>query len=196
MSYCSRIFVSNYAFLSEYRIDTARPAWYNAKHPAQLGRRIPQSEQAAESPWTRPRKLQTNPISQGGDAMETASIADHGNTENKVYFPSAAVREAARVKEYESTYRESIQDIQAYWAARASELEWYRPWDKVLDADNAPSTNGSWAARPTSWPTPWIVTSRLGARTSSLFCGLVSQGTYARCRTTRSTEKCASSPTS
>ena len=29
-------------------------------------------------------------------------------------------------------------DPEAFWAAEAEQLEWYKKWDKVLDASNAP----------------------------------------------------------
>jgi acetyl-CoA synthetase len=58
--------------------------------------------------------------------------------ENEFYYPSADILANAHIKDYESIYQESIQDPQAFWAERAAELEWTRPWDKVLDDSNAP----------------------------------------------------------
>ncbi|HAH59016.1 MAG TPA: acetyl-coenzyme A synthetase, partial [Bacteroidales bacterium] len=40
--------------------------------------------------------------------------------------------------DYESLYAESIANPEAFWAAEAKNLEWYKTWDKVLDASNHP----------------------------------------------------------
>ena len=54
------------------------------------------------------------------------------------YYPSEEIVRAAHVPDYESTYQEAMQDIEAFWAARASNLEWYQPWEQVLDRSEAP----------------------------------------------------------
>jgi len=58
--------------------------------------------------------------------------------EGEVYFPSEDVVSAAHVKDYEALYRYSIEQPEEFWAERAAELEWYRPWEKVLDDSEAP----------------------------------------------------------
>ena len=58
--------------------------------------------------------------------------------EGEVYFPSDEVVKNANVQDYESLYQQSIDDPEGFWADRANELEWYQPWDKVLDDSNAP----------------------------------------------------------
>ncbi|GMU57938.1 MAG: acetyl-coenzyme A synthetase [Candidatus Xenobia bacterium] len=50
-----------------------------------------------------------------------------------IYPPPAHVLERARVKSYEEPYKKSIQDPEAYWEAEARELEWFKPWERVLD---------------------------------------------------------------
>ena len=58
--------------------------------------------------------------------------------EGEVFYPSPAIVTEAYVKEYEALYKQSIQDPQGFWAERASELEWFKKWDKVLDDSNPP----------------------------------------------------------
>jgi acetyl-CoA synthetase len=69
--------------------------------------------------------------------MENA-LKEPNALEGKVFYPSPAVRDAARVKEYEAAYLRSIQDPQGFWAERAAELDWYQPWERVLDDSNPP----------------------------------------------------------
>ncbi len=63
---------------------------------------------------------------------------DHEEMEGEVYFPAAEVVEAANVREYETLYQRSLEDPAGFWAERAGELEWFRPWDRVLDDSQPP----------------------------------------------------------
>jgi len=58
--------------------------------------------------------------------------------EHEVYLPSEAVVEAAHIKDYDEVYARALADPEAFWAERAETLDWYEPWDKVLDDSNAP----------------------------------------------------------
>ncbi|CCC82381.1 acetate--CoA ligase [Thermoproteus tenax] len=42
------------------------------------------------------------------------------------------------VKSYWDLHRRSIESFEEFWASIARELEWFKPWDKVLDASNPP----------------------------------------------------------
>jgi acetyl-CoA synthetase len=53
-------------------------------------------------------------------------------TEDRSFPPSAAFRAQANVSD-PAIYDRADQDYEAFWAGFASELEWIRPWDKVLD---------------------------------------------------------------
>jgi acetyl-CoA synthetase len=56
--------------------------------------------------------------------------------ENRVFPPPPDFSAKAQVKsleQYEAMYRESISDPEAFWAKAASELEWFKRWDKVLE---------------------------------------------------------------
>src|SRR4030095_5990594 len=51
----------------------------------------------------------------------------------KVYYPSKKVIEEARLKDWDKLARSARRDPEGFWAKEASELEWYKPWKKVLD---------------------------------------------------------------
>jgi acetyl-CoA synthetase len=49
--------------------------------------------------------------------------------------PPAGLVERANAPDYEALYQRSIADIPAFWAEAARELEWFRPWERVFEAD-------------------------------------------------------------
>ncbi len=59
-------------------------------------------------------------------------------TEHEVYHPSAEVISEAAIKDYDALYARSVADPEGFWATEAEELEWYEPWDQVLDDSNPP----------------------------------------------------------
>ena len=59
-------------------------------------------------------------------------------TDNEMYYPPPEITSAAWIKDYESIYKQSLEDPEGFWAERASELEWSKKWDKVLDDSNPP----------------------------------------------------------
>src|SRR5512135_2740718 len=58
--------------------------------------------------------------------------------EGEVFSPSPEVVAQARVKDWDAVARRATEDLEGFWAAEAEELEWYRKWDKVLDASSKP----------------------------------------------------------
>src|SRR6266480_4014567 len=52
--------------------------------------------------------------------------------EDRIFPPPASFRAQARVRD-EQIYKDAERDPEAFWARFASELEWSRPWDQVLD---------------------------------------------------------------
>lgn len=61
--------------------------------------------------------------------------------ENRVFTPAVAFAENAHIgtlEAYRALYAKSIQDPEAFWAGAAEELHWFKRWDTVLDATNAP----------------------------------------------------------
>ncbi len=57
---------------------------------------------------------------------------------NDFYYPPKEVVDNATVKSYEDLYAKSIQDREKFWEKEAQLLDWYQPWDKVLDDSNHP----------------------------------------------------------
>src|SRR5580692_3502775 len=56
--------------------------------------------------------------------------------EFRVFPPPPEFSEKAHIKslaEYETLYRQSIEDPEAFWAGVAKDLHWFKPWDKVLE---------------------------------------------------------------
>ena len=59
--------------------------------------------------------------------------------ERTLYSPSQEIIDAAHVPDYDALRAEAAADSLAFWEARARELlDWYEPWEKVLDDSNAP----------------------------------------------------------
>jgi acetyl-CoA synthetase len=56
----------------------------------------------------------------------------------KIFNPSEEVLKNANVKDYDSVYKKSIENREAFWAEEAEKLKWYKKWDKVLDESNKP----------------------------------------------------------
>jgi len=56
----------------------------------------------------------------------------------EVYKPSKAVIEQARIKDWDKVAKRAAQDMEGFWADEAKELEWYKPWTKVLDDSKKP----------------------------------------------------------
>ncbi|MEX2029714.1 MAG: acetate--CoA ligase [Anaerolineales bacterium] len=58
--------------------------------------------------------------------------------EGEVYPPSPAVAAASHVPDWEASLALADADFLGFWEARAHELEWQSPWQKVLDDSRAP----------------------------------------------------------
>lgn len=59
-------------------------------------------------------------------------------SEKLIYHPDPSVVEGAVVQDWEALEKSALADPQGYWAGQASQLEWSKPWDTVLDDSNAP----------------------------------------------------------
>jgi acetyl-CoA synthetase len=57
---------------------------------------------------------------------------------DSMYLPSEEVRNTARIKDYDSLYRESLENREKFWETEAEQLFWYKPWDRVLDDTDKP----------------------------------------------------------
>ena len=58
--------------------------------------------------------------------------------EGEVFYPSAKVVEQAVLKDWERTAASARDDLPGFWAKEAAELEWFQPWEQVLDESNKP----------------------------------------------------------
>ena len=70
-------------------------------------------------------------------------MADKGTGDKKklsgeVFLPTPEVVAQATVQNPDKVYEEAEKDLEGFWARRASELEWFKKWDKVLDESNKP----------------------------------------------------------
>ena len=52
------------------------------------------------------------------------------------YSPSNAKISSGEIRKQE--WEQSLKDPQAYWAEKAKAIDWYKPWDTVLDSSNPP----------------------------------------------------------
>jgi len=70
--------------------------------------------------------------------MAATKSPHDGALSGEVIYPSPDVVAQANVKDPEAARKEASDNLESYWARRASELEWYQKWDKVLDDSNKP----------------------------------------------------------
>ena len=61
-----------------------------------------------------------------------------GKDDNPVVYPNADIAANAQVGPYQALYERSMRDPEGFWDEAARELTWYQPWDRVLDASDAP----------------------------------------------------------
>ncbi len=58
--------------------------------------------------------------------------------QNGLYYPPKKLSDGAYIKsmsEYHTIYSQSIQNPEHYWAEKATQIDWIKKWDKVLEAD-------------------------------------------------------------
>jgi acetyl-CoA synthetase len=60
---------------------------------------------------------------------------DHLLQETGEIAPPPHVAQQAALQDYQDAYRRSVEDPEGFWAGVASELAWFRPWDKVFQWD-------------------------------------------------------------
>jgi acetyl-CoA synthetase len=65
-------------------------------------------------------------------------MTDQSSSTNGWFYPSEAVTQNAHVPDYDAVYARAQADPEGFWAERAAELDWFEPWDKVLDDSEAP----------------------------------------------------------
>jgi acetyl-CoA synthetase len=55
-----------------------------------------------------------------------------------VFYPSREVVAQANLPDWDATAKRAAKDLEGFWASEAAELEWAKPWKKVLDDSNKP----------------------------------------------------------
>ncbi len=58
--------------------------------------------------------------------------------EHELFQPPPELRATANLPDYEGAYARALEDPQGFWAEEASRLEWFRPFEVVLDESQAP----------------------------------------------------------
>ncbi len=140
-------------------------------------------------------------LNNGAEVMKTGTIDPNLSSilrEHRVFPPPAEFAAQAHVKsleEYETLYRRSIQDPEAFWAEIAAELHWFAPWTKVLDWNPPVGQVVCRAAKSISATTASIATLSATERTKSRFCGRASRERSAGSPTGNSTPRSRSSRT-
>ncbi len=66
------------------------------------------------------------------DKKKLENLEVHLKVDEKIYPPKEIVGRAW-IKNYETVYKKSIEDREGFWSEVAKELEWFEPWDKVLE---------------------------------------------------------------
>jgi acetyl-CoA synthetase len=56
----------------------------------------------------------------------------------EVFRPSAELEASVNIKNYDSLRQRAASDVEGFWAERALEFEWFKPWERVLDDSQAP----------------------------------------------------------
>ena len=67
---------------------------------------------------------------------ESSGAIESTLQEQRLFPPVPLFSERARIgsrEEYETLYRESIDQPDAFWSRMAGEVHWFKKWDKVLD---------------------------------------------------------------
>ena len=64
--------------------------------------------------------------------------APAGALHGEVFYPSPEVLAQANVQDYATLAREAARDLAGFWGRQAEELEWFVPWQQVLDESQAP----------------------------------------------------------
>ncbi len=58
--------------------------------------------------------------------------------EGDVVYPDPSIAAESHVPDPDALRAEALADPEGFWADRARELEWFKPWDSVVDDSNAP----------------------------------------------------------
>jgi acetyl-CoA synthetase len=66
-------------------------------------------------------------------------MAEQKNMTGEVFYPSPEVGANAHIRDYHKVNEAAVADLPGFWGKIAAEnFEWFAPWGRVLDDDNAP----------------------------------------------------------
>jgi acetyl-CoA synthetase len=73
------------------------------------------------------------------EKVSTPEVSRENNLHGDVYYPPPEVVESAHIPDYEKVRKEAEENLEEFWGKIAAEnFDWYEPWEKVLDDENAP----------------------------------------------------------
>jgi acetyl-CoA synthetase len=78
--------------------------------------------------------------------QEGTANLDSSLRENRVFEPSQEFRSKAHIKsleQYEQMYRHSVENPEEFWGEAARELDWFKPWERVLTLGPDGSAHGA-----------------------------------------------------
>ncbi len=65
-------------------------------------------------------------------------MSDKVNNRSEWFYPPEDLVRSAYVQDYEAAYARAQADPEGFWAEQARELDWFEPWQQVVDGSNAP----------------------------------------------------------
>ena len=70
---------------------------------------------------------------------QQATAPEKNGMHGEVYFPAPEIVESAHISDYDKVAGQARGDLAEFWGKIASEnFEWYEPWEKVLEDEDAP----------------------------------------------------------
>jgi acetyl-CoA synthetase len=65
-------------------------------------------------------------------------VSDKVNNRSEWFYPPEDLVRSAHVPDYEAAYARAQADPEGFWAEQARELDWFEPWQQVVDGSDAP----------------------------------------------------------
>ena len=84
------------------------------------------------------KQFKKAPAKKAGTKAKAKTTKKTMKLHGEVYYPPKEVIEQARLKDWDKLARSARRDLQGFWEKEARELEWYKPWKKVLDDSKKP----------------------------------------------------------
>ena len=91
---------------------------------------------AEDSTHGSPVKPTNEPVTFSANDKGAGQDIDSTLRENRVFPPPAEFSARAHIQsleQYQALYKQSIDDPEGFWAGMAKDLDWFKPWEKVLE---------------------------------------------------------------